>query len=48
MNFKQHSLAKSKKKKKHFAKRDISSITDNKSFWQTVKPLFSNKVKSQI
>ena len=33
-------------KKERFAKLDISSVTDNKSFWQTLKPLFSNKVKS--
>ena len=36
-----------KTKKDHFVKLDnISTVTDNKSFWQTVKPLFSNKVKS--
>ena len=35
-----------KAKKDHFAKLDVYSVTDNKSFWQTVKPLFSNKVKS--
>ena len=35
-----------KVKKDHLAKLDISSVTDNKSFWQTNKPLFLNKVKS--
>ena len=32
-------------KKDHFANLDIKSVTDNKKFWQTVKLLFSNKVK---
>ena len=32
--------------KDHFAKLDLSSVTGNKSFWKTVKPLFSNKIKS--
>ena len=31
----------------HFANLDIKSVTDNKKFWQTVKPLFSNKVKDK-
>ena len=35
-----------KAKKDNFAKLDISSVTDNKLFWQTVKPLFSNQAKS--
>ena len=34
-------------KKKHFANLDINCISDNKKVWQTVKPLFSNKVKSK-
>ena len=34
-------------KKEHFANLDINCISDNKKFWQTVKPLFSNKVKSK-
>ena len=34
-----------KAKKDHFANVDTKSVTDNKKFWQTVKPLFSNKVK---
>ena len=35
-----------KAKKDHFANLDIKSATDNKKFWQTVKPPFSNKVKT--
>ena len=31
-----------KEKKKFFDKLDIAKITDNKIFWKTVKPLFSN------
>ena len=31
-------------KKKYFANIHISYITDNKKFWTTVKPLFSDKV----
>ena len=34
-------------KKEHFANLDINSISDNKKFWQIVKPLFSNKVKGK-
>ena len=36
-----------KAKQDHFANLDIKSVTDNKKFWQTVKPLFSNKVKAK-
>ena len=36
-----------KAKKDHFANLDIKPVTDNKKFWQTVKPLFSNKVKAK-
>ena len=36
-----------KAKKDHFANLDIKSVTDNKKFWQTVKPLSSNKVKAK-
>ena len=35
-----------KTKKDHFAKLNISPVIDNKSFWQTVQPFSSNKVKS--
>ena len=31
-------------KKKYFANINISSVTDNKKFWKTVKPLFSDKI----
>lgn len=30
-------------KKNYFANMKISSITDDKKFWKTVKPLFSDK-----
>ena len=30
-------------KKKYFASINISSITGNKKFWKTIKPLFSDK-----
>ena len=36
-----------KAKQDHFANLDIKSVTDNKKFWQTVKPLFSTKVKAK-
>ena len=36
-----------KAKKDYSANLDIKSVTNNKKFWQTVKPLFSNKVKSK-
>ena len=36
-----------KAKKDHLAKLDIKTVTDNKKFWQTVKPLFSNNVKAK-
>ena len=36
-----------KAEKDHFANIDIKSMTDSKNFWQTVKPLFSNKVKAR-
>ena len=34
-------------KKEHFANLDMNSISDNKKYWQIVKPLFSNKVKGK-
>ena len=34
-------------RKEHFANLDINSISDNKKFWQIVKPFFSNKVKAK-
>ena len=33
-----------KTKKNYFANLDLNSITDSRKFWQTVKPLFSNKL----
>ena len=36
-----------KAKEDHFANLDINSVTDTKNFWQTIKPLFSNKVKAK-
>ena len=32
-----------KERKKFYANIDIRNVTDNKKFWQTVKPLFSEK-----
>ena len=31
-----------KEKKRYFSNLDLNNYTDNKKFWQTVKPLFSN------
>ena len=31
-----------KEKKRYFGNLDLNKITDNKKFWNTVKPLFSN------
>ena len=31
------------KKQKYYESFDISKITDNKTFWKTISPLFSNK-----
>ena len=31
-------------KREYFANIKINNIADNKKFWQTVKPLFSNKI----
>ena len=36
-----------KSQKKHFVNLDINSTSDSKTFWQIVKPLFSNKVKGK-
>ena len=35
-----------KSKKCYYENLDTKNITDNKKFWGTVKPLFSNKVRS--
>ena len=34
-------------KKRYCNNLDVTLITDNKTFWKTVKPLFSDKIKSQ-
>ena len=36
-----------KTKKGYYANLNEKDIADNKKFWQTVKPLFSKKVKSK-
>ena len=36
-----------KAKQDHFGNLDIKSVALNKKFWQTVKPLFFNKVKAK-
>ena len=36
-----------KARKEHFGNLDVNSVSDNKKFWQIVKPLFSNKVKAK-
>ena len=35
-----------KERKKYYANLDIRNITDNKKFWKTVKPLFSEKAQN--
>ena len=35
-----------KAKRSYYENLDLKDITDNKKFWATVKPLFSNKIKS--
>ena len=35
-----------KAKKEYFQNINLSKITDNKKFWKTVRPLLSNKVKT--
>ena len=35
-----------KAKRSYYENLDLKSITDSKKFWATVKPLFSNKIKS--
>ena len=35
-----------KAKRNYYENLDLKDINDNKKFWATVKPLFSNKVKS--
>ena len=33
-------------KKNYYGNIDITKITDNKKFWKTIKPLFSNKTNN--
>ena len=40
------SLLRQNKKEDDFETLDIKSVTDNKLFWKTVAPLFSNKSKA--
>ena len=35
-----------KAKRSYYENLDVKEITDSKKFWATVKPLFSNKIKS--
>ena len=35
-----------KAKRSYYKNLDLKDITDSKKFWATVKPLFSNKIKS--
>ena len=35
-----------KAKRSYYKNLDLKNITDSKKFWDTVKPLFSNKIKS--
>ena len=35
-----------KAKRNYYENLDLKDINDNKKFWATVKPLFSNKIKS--
>ena len=35
------------KKNKYYKDLDVTLITDNKKFWKTVKPLFSDKIRNQ-
>ena len=36
-----------KERKKYYNKLNINSITDNKEFWRTIKPILSDKVRVQ-
>ena len=47
---KQHNLRVSlirSEKKNFFSNINTSGITDNKTFWKTVKPFFTNKIKTK-
>ena len=36
-----------KAKEDHFPNHNVNFVLDNRKFWQNIKPLFSNKVKSK-
>ena len=36
-----------KEKKKYLANLSVKNITENKTFWQTIKPFLSEKAKSR-
>ena len=35
-----------KKKSRYFSNLNIKNVTENKKFWKTIKPCFSNKSKN--
>ena len=35
-----------KSKKQYFCNIDVKNVTDNKTFWKTMRPKFSNKCKT--
>ena len=37
-----------KSKRNHYSNFNVKDITDNKNFWKTIKPLFSDKTKSTV
>ena len=37
-----------KERKKYYERLDLNNVTDNKKFWKTVKPFFSDKVTSVL
>ena len=37
-----------KAKRSYYKNLDLNDIIDSKTFWATVKPLFSNKIKSTL
>ena len=36
-----------KTRREYFANIKINNITDNKKFWQTLKPIFSDKINNR-
>ena len=37
-----------KSKRNYYSNLNVKDITDNKKFWKTIKPLFSDKTKSAV